>query len=189
MTDYTESDLEKMIKLWNVDCRTASEIASIFGVSRSAIIGKIRRLLQMGKFVESPARTSANLAGSPRKPIRRGAYIPQVGNIKSERIEEPLRADPSRGAKTVTAHSVAPQRVVHVQPSGIAVAALRPRACKWPIGDPSDASFSFCGRDSMSGRPYCEEHNILAHPVNAKPVVSISKKVTGFDYPRRNNFK
>ena len=31
------------------------------------------------------------------------------------------------------------------------------RMCKWPIGDPSDTTFAFCGRDACDG-PYCTEH-------------------------------
>ena len=30
--------------------------------------------------------------------------------------------------------------------------------CKWPIGDPSEASFRFCEAASEPGRVYCAEH-------------------------------
>jgi hypothetical protein len=30
--------------------------------------------------------------------------------------------------------------------------------CRWPIGDPRDADFHFCGARQVSGRPYCETH-------------------------------
>ena len=35
--------------------------------------------------------------------------------------------------------------------------------CCWPIGDPKLPGFSFCGTSIMPGRPYCEEHSILAY--------------------------
>ena len=37
------------------------------------------------------------------------------------------------------------------------------RACKWPIGDPSTSDFHFCGADRSSDRPYCSEHDRIAH--------------------------
>ena len=30
--------------------------------------------------------------------------------------------------------------------------------CRWPIGDPQHKDFHFCGRQQVSGRPYCEFH-------------------------------
>jgi GcrA cell cycle regulator len=35
--------------------------------------------------------------------------------------------------------------------------------CCWPIGDPKLPGFSFCGTPIIPGRPYCEEHSILAY--------------------------
>lgn len=42
------------------------------------------------------------------------------------------------------------------------------RMCKWPIGDPSSDSFTFCGRRQDEG-PYCMEHARVAYqPVQTK---------------------
>lgn len=30
--------------------------------------------------------------------------------------------------------------------------------CRWPIGDPRDANFHFCGARAEPGKPYCTEH-------------------------------
>ena len=35
---------------------------------------------------------------------------------------------------------------------------LERNECRWPIGDPRDADFHFCGATQLSGRPYCELH-------------------------------
>ena len=35
--------------------------------------------------------------------------------------------------------------------------------CCWPIGDPKLPGFAFCGTSIIPGRPYCEEHSILAY--------------------------
>ena len=30
--------------------------------------------------------------------------------------------------------------------------------CRWPIGDPRDEGFHFCGGQQRAGRPYCAAH-------------------------------
>ncbi len=35
--------------------------------------------------------------------------------------------------------------------------------CCWPIGDPKLPGFKFCGKEIMSGRPYCQEHSYQAY--------------------------
>jgi GcrA cell cycle regulator len=35
--------------------------------------------------------------------------------------------------------------------------------CRWPIGDPGDEDFHFCGRHSDAGVPYCEHHSSIAY--------------------------
>ena len=45
--------------------------------------------------------------------------------------------------------------------------ATRPRhgapACLWPIGDPGDEGFHFCGASTVPGKPYCDEHCARAY--------------------------
>jgi len=37
------------------------------------------------------------------------------------------------------------------------------RACQWPIGNPGEAEFHFCGEASIQNRPYCNDHCLLAY--------------------------
>jgi hypothetical protein len=37
------------------------------------------------------------------------------------------------------------------------------RDCCWPIGDPLEPDFYFCGEPAVTGRPYCELHLELAY--------------------------
>ncbi len=39
---------------------------------------------------------------------------------------------------------------------------LEPHHCRWPIGDPRQPDFRFCGCRRMLKRPYCEAHNLKA---------------------------
>ncbi len=57
---------------------------------------------------------------------------------------------------------------------------LGAKMCKWPIGDPASDSFSFCGRRSDDGTPYCVEHARVAY----QPSQKTKKRDTGADLSR-----
>src|SRR5258705_13496673 len=40
---------------------------------------------------------------------------------------------------------------------------LNSRTCKWPIGDPTDRNFHYCGRRPESGRPYFDAHEVRSY--------------------------
>ena len=40
---------------------------------------------------------------------------------------------------------------------------LTSSTCRWPIGDPGDENFSFCGAPSKPELPYCEYHSRMAY--------------------------
>lgn len=35
--------------------------------------------------------------------------------------------------------------------------------CRWPVGDPKDDNFHFCGKKVRLGQTYCEEHAAIAY--------------------------
>lgn len=75
----------------------------------------------------------------------------------------------------------------YVESPGVAtVLTLGSKMCKWPIGDPSSDSFSFCGRRSVNDVPYCTEHARVAHTSSStlsksppERVVILTKKNQG----------
>lgn len=52
------------------------------------------------------------------------------------------------------------------KPKGLAD--LEMNDCRWPIGDPRQEGFHFCGDRQIAGRPYCEAHWQMSF-VTAKP--------------------
>jgi GcrA cell cycle regulator len=38
------------------------------------------------------------------------------------------------------------------------VETLERNDCRWPLGDPREPDFHFCGQPRVEGRPYCELH-------------------------------
>jgi GcrA cell cycle regulator len=53
-------------------------------------------------------------------------------------------------------------------PGTATVLTLGTRMCKWPIGDPISDDFTFCGRRSDDGTPYCVEHARQAYQPSQK---------------------
>jgi GcrA cell cycle regulator len=112
---------------------SASQIArQLGGVTRNAVIGKVHRLGLSGRAKHSrPGR-------APR--------------ISSPRAARPARLTPPPRPQVRQAVPV-----VLEGPGLVAdMSELRAHMCKWPIGDPKAADFSFCGRATEG--PYCPNH-------------------------------
>lgn len=150
---WTDERVELLKKLWQ-DGLSASQIAKqLGGVTRNAVIGKVHRLGLSGRATPSkPARTTFK---APR-PAR-----PAAAPSAPRRIAEPLSAHHPQQAPT-------PVRYVDEAPGTATVLTLGAHMCKWPIGDPSLDTFTFCGRRSGEG-PYCHEHSQVAYqPAQSK---------------------
>ena len=50
----------------------------------------------------------------------------------------------------------------------ISILALTERVCRWPVGDPRDDGFGFCGAPIQPGLPYCGGHAVLAFQAPAR---------------------
>lgn len=178
---WTPARVAQLSTLW-MDGKSATEIMLILGggITRSAVIGKVHRLkLKDGGSRRMPERPAARKPkveddGTPRaprsiaasKPVgKRGAagmYRSQGAATRRERLE--TKADAI----------VAPAPVVPLREESQAFDAtarrltliqLTEHTCKWPIGDPAEADFHFCGHDAIDGKPYCEHHGRRAWAV------------------------
>ena len=51
--------------------------------------------------------------------------------------------------------------------------------CRWPVGDPGDRKFAFCGAKPLVGYPYCVGHCLIAYRADdaagAPPAQGVSK--------------
>lgn len=137
---WTDDRVERLKKLWT-EGHSASQIAGeLGGVTRNAVIGKVHRLGLSGR-------------ATPSRPPRR--------TIQLQRPRPVIRPP-----KSVTRLPPPPPPPVEAQPlpngEFATVLTLSDRLCKWPIGDPGEAGFRFCGRKNGAAGPYCEAHARLA---------------------------
>ncbi len=126
--NWTDERVEQLKGLWN-EGLSASQIArALGGVSRNAVIGKVHRLGLAGRAL--PAKIDRPRA-QRRTAIHNAAPPPEIIE------EEPIKLEDGNFATVLT---------------------ISDRMCRWPIGDPSESEFHFCGRKPRTGSPYCEAH-------------------------------
>ena len=141
---WTDERVELLKKLW-LEGLSASQIAKqLGGVTRNAVIGKVHRLGLSGRAAPSqPARPAFK---APRPP--RPAAAPAQRRVESHHHHAPAPPAP----------------VFYVEEPGSAtVLTLGAHMCKWPIGDPSADTFTFCGRRNDGEGPYCVHHARVAY--------------------------
>jgi GcrA cell cycle regulator len=146
---WNDERVEILKKLWT-EGLSASQIAGrIGGVSRNAVIGKVRLGLS-GRATTSRLKSSrprlrlanANQAKRPMKP-----RFANVGNTALRALYQP-DAEPFIPAEELDI-PLAERKTI---------ATMSECNCRWPIGDPQMADFHFCNRDKVAGLPYCEFH-------------------------------
>lgn len=45
----------------------------------------------------------------------------------------------------------------------ITTIALTIDTCRWPLGDPTESDFHYCGKPPLIGQPYCEMHDARSY--------------------------
>jgi GcrA cell cycle regulator len=137
--EWTDERIEALTRMWRDGLSAAQVARQLGGVSRSAVIGKVHRLGIAGR--DCPTRPRA-LGGRPstrtRKASAGGVRRPQAG---------PRTPRPAAAPGVV--FEVAPTASIHT---------LNEHGCRWPIGDPNETGFGFCGRTRERASSYCTGH-------------------------------
>ena len=128
--NWSEDRVEQLKTLWT-EGLSASQIArALGGVTRNAVIGKVHRLGLAGRA--GPPRAERPRNAVPRKAaVHISVPAPQIVE------EDPIQLEDGNFATVLT---------------------INDRMCRWPIGDPAENEFHFCGHKPKFGSPYCEAH-------------------------------
>ena len=162
---WTEERVSELTRLWSTGL-SASEIGKILGVSKNSVVGKAHRM----KLESRPSPIKRSPDGQPRR------------NRVSRSRRIPMSDAPLQGATTASRPTIAPPpgmaaRAGDLDPVASEVlrrstravsrkaAGGRSSACLWPIGDPGDPDFHFCGAPTVPGKPYCASHCAKAYIV------------------------
>jgi GcrA cell cycle regulator len=153
---WTEERVELLRKLW-ADGLSASMIAvELGGITRNAVIGKVHRLGLSGR-AKSPATTPPR----PRK------ARPPAHSFRA--IRPSVRGNTALAMHPANAYDFdlepEPEPIENIIPIGqrCSILELADDKCHWPIGDPGQSDFFFCGGKSVMGLPYCGYHARIAY--------------------------
>lgn len=135
-SDWTPADLQKLEKLWalksekGTPLHSASSIGAMMHRSKDMIVGKARR---MGL----ERRPHAIKGRTPAKPLPERTTnrpSPSVTRLLASPVVEPIPEETTFAPEPPRKH------------------AHDGKGCQWPIGDPRDASFRFCGASVARNR-------------------------------------
>lgn len=100
--------------------------------------------------------------------VTRNAVIGKAHRLKLSNRVSPIQQNKKPAPVKVQAAPAVPERKIQKVPAqdnrqGIPLTDLKANECRWPLGDPQDESFGFCGHRSIAGLPYCSEHAKVAY--------------------------
>jgi GcrA cell cycle regulator len=149
---WTDDRVELLKKLW-ADGLSASQIAGeLGGITRNAVIGKVHRLGLSGR-AKAPS-SSVPRQRKPRAPSMFRAPRPMMrGNTALAMPAYDYEPEPE------------PELLENIIPIGqrCTLLELNDEKCHWPIGDPGQPDFFFCGGKTGTGIPYCGYHARIAY--------------------------
>jgi GcrA cell cycle regulator len=140
-----------------------SDIARALGVTRSAVIGKAKRLgLSLAGSAGEAARAAAAKrwsARSPRKRCRKADVSETLVTDSDPRAKAEI-GNPRLRKRRHAAESARPEKTP--APLMLTLLELTPHSCRWPFGDPDRRGFGFCGHAQAEGSSYCEAHRDIS---------------------------
>lgn len=188
---WTDQMVEDLRVMWKQGLTTA-EIGKKLGVSKNSIVGKVHRLGLSGRpspikkkdenqeeitaakpvlkeksvtveKTEPRKEVSASVAKEENKPVAKeetksvkpsvpvAEKVAEKKDKPKDEVQNCLKSEQEKSAKTVS------------------LMELDNHTCRWPLGDPKDDNFHFCGKKVKIGQTYCEEHSTVAYVKPGKP--------------------
>jgi GcrA cell cycle regulator len=164
---WTDERVELLRKLWSEGHSASQVAATLGGVTRNAVIGKIHRLGLSGR-------------GKANTPIPTARPRPaKVRKVEEETSSSVVVMTAPVSAPDLEVHSAkpSPSEVLNVAPEDalpdsssdyVTIMDLRDSMCRWPIGDPTSPDFRYCGARCSPGSPYCTHHARIAYQPSAE---------------------
>jgi GcrA cell cycle regulator len=189
---WTDERVARLQEMWNEGLSAAQIAKELGGVTRNAVIGKVHRLGLSNRATGSsrPGAPDAlahedGVAEPARADLADDA--PAAAPATDHAEAQPAAAAPAAAAPAHAEPAPQPARPLSAtqrrepQPMSedrlevlanlaeiektarrVSLLDLTERVCKWPIGDPTDPDFHFCGLPAVAGKPYCAAHVAVA---------------------------
>lgn len=128
---------------------------------------RIEQLRQLWGSGKSASEIADMLGG-----VSRNAVIGKAHRLGLSGRPSPIKAKPEDEPEATPAPAAAEpakaRRAREATPEGANILSLTERMCRWPLGDPKQAGFRFCGKGVYGGLPYCMEHAAMAYQAPKK---------------------
>ena len=160
--DWTEERVA-VLRALALDGQSASKIGLTLGTTRNSVIGKCHRI---GVQLHSRRVYAEPRHGKPPTDLKRQARNATPGGASNKsgvrigvtRTPTTTQADNATIANWL--HAATHVAVTGLQPSVnpprlVTMAQLGTASCRFPLGDPCDESFRFCGAVREGSGPYC----------------------------------
>ncbi len=162
---WTDEMIAELKKLWQEGV-TTGEIGKRLNVSKNSIVGKVHRLGLSGRPSpikrKDPDATKTTAPKAEKKPAS-----PKSPKPKVEKTPEPKPVKAKVEIVKEPEVEFIPIPPVEKTPSkagqNVSLTDLDNHTCRWPIGDPKDENFHFCGNKVRIGQTYCDEHAAIAY--------------------------
>ena len=148
---WTDERVESLKKLWQ-EGLSASQIAGrIGGVTRNAVIGKVHRLGLAGRATTSRMKSHRPRRAATAMKQRQHAAKPRFAQVGNSALRALYQADAEPYQAPIEEIVIPMNERKYIQ-------TLTESCCRWPIGDPQENDFHFCGKKKIAGLPYCDVH-------------------------------
>ena len=128
--------------------------------SRNAVIGRLHRLGLSGSSRNNDHQSTAARIVARRRAQLRPPRLPTAAQVPAQDEAIPIL--------------------------GVSLHQLNDMTCRYPVGDPQEAGFAYCGR-TCHGGPYCVAHAKLCYtPVNKRQAAATERLANWLD---RRTFK
>lgn len=160
---WTDEMVDQLRAMW-AEGLTTGEIGKRLGVSKNSIVGKVHRLGLSGR--PSPIKkkeeneTIAASVETPTKPAKE-KNVAKEPKVTKPKAEKAVVTTENPTEKNIVKTECQPK--IHNHGGKTMLTDLDNHTCRWPLGDPKDENFHFCGRKVRIGQTYCDEHANIAY--------------------------
>lgn len=159
---WTDEMVDQLREMWKQGL-TTGEIGKRLGVSKNSIVGKVHRLGLSGR--PSPIKKKDEVTPKADEKESSSAQN-KTPKIKPEKVSAPKA---QKSEKHVEEENIVEEKIdvlpetKHHHSGKTSLTDLDNHTCRWPIGDPKDENFHFCGKKVRIGQTYCDEHANIAY--------------------------
>jgi GcrA cell cycle regulator len=157
--DWSEARVALLRRRW-AEGLSASTIAKELGpgVTRCAVLGKVHRLKLVQPQYKRQHPRKERARKRPRAP--RPTSRPRRSPSQLMEMFHALGLDALFGAPdTRTVH----QHAGRAFGPACGLLELTAATCRWPVGEPDEPNFAFCGAAPLRRYPYCIAHCLIAY--------------------------